>query len=104
MRKNKQIKPNKDRVLKVRLSDDEHKRLQELTKLTGLSMSAIVRNHIGKLTIHNRQDERQRIIALNRINANLNMIAKWVNVHKNLADTIHVIDLLITIEREIKEL
>ncbi|EFF7471839.1 hypothetical protein BWB88_005184 [Escherichia coli] len=67
-------------------------------------MSSIVRDHIGKLTIHNRQDERQKIIALNRINANLNMIAKWVNVHKNLADTIDVIDLLITIEREIKEL
>ncbi len=46
--------------------------------------------------------EKKRIALLNRINANLNMIAKWVNTHKDSADAIEVIGHLVAIERAVK--
>ena len=41
---------------------------------------------------------------LNRINANLNMIARWVNTHRGAADSVEVVSHLMAIERAIKEL
>lgn len=69
-----------------------------------MSMSEVVRDHLGKVKIRNRKDERDRVVMLNRINANLNMIARWVNTHKGAADAVQVVTHLMAIEREIKEL
>ena len=41
---------------------------------------------------------------LNRINANLNMIARWVNTHKSAADAVDVVAHLMALEREIGEI
>lgn len=49
-----------------------------------------------------RNWKKKRIALLNRINANLNMIAKWVNTHKDSADAIEVIGHLVAIERAVK--
>ena len=56
-------------------------------------MSELVRDHLGALTVLERDEEleKKRIALLNRINANLNMIAKWVNTHKDSADAIEEI-------------
>ena len=67
-------------------------------------MSALVRDHLGKVRIRNRQDEKQRIAMLNRINANLNMIARWVNTYKNSTESVEVISHLVVIEKAIEEI
>ncbi len=67
-------------------------------------MSEVVRDHLGKVKIRNRKDEKDRLVMLNRINANLNMIARWVNTYKGKGDAVQVVAHLIAIEREIKEL
>ena len=90
--------------LNIRLSTEELKHAQKLADKSGLSISELVRDHLGKLTVRNRKDERQRTIDLNRINANLNMIARWVNTHKSNAETIEVVSELIAIDQQIKEL
>jgi hypothetical protein len=41
---------------------------------------------LGKIQVRHRDDERQRLAILNGLNANLNMIARWVNVHQSKAD------------------
>ncbi len=89
--------------LYIRLSKDELENAQKIAKESGLTISELVRNHLGKTTVRNRNDERQRIINLNRINANLNMIARWVNTHKSNAETIEVLTHLISIENQISE-
>ena len=38
---------------------------------------------------------------LNRINANLNMISRWVNTHKNAADAVQVMVYLADVQREL---
>jgi hypothetical protein len=54
--------------------------------------------------IRNREDERARVAMLNRINANLNMIARWVNTHQGAADAVEVVAHLAAIERAVREL
>ncbi len=67
-------------------------------------MSEVVRDHLGKVRVRNRRDEKARVAMLNRINANLNMIARWANTHKKAGEAIEVITHLAVIERQIAEL
>ena len=91
----------KTEMLRVRFSDEEWKQLSELAEEAGLSRSALVRDHLGKVRVRNRDDEKQRIAMLNRINANLNMIARWCNTYKGSADTVEVVTHLAAIQRAI---
>ena len=94
----------RNNMLRVRFSDAEWQALQDLAELAGMTMSEVVRDHLGKVKIRNRKDEKDRVVMLNRINANLNMIARWVNTYKGKGDAVQVVAHLIAIEREIKEL
>lgn len=91
-------------MLRTRFSDAEWEALQGLSTSAGMSMSELVRDHLGALTVLERDEEleKKRIALLNRINANLNMIAKWVNTRKDSADAIEVIGHLVAIERAVK--
>lgn len=94
----------REKTLRVRYSKTEWKTLEQQAQKAGLSLSALIRDHAGKRLIRNRQDEKERIVLLNRINANLNMIARWVNIHKSHAATVQVVSHLITLQRKIAEL
>ncbi len=94
----------REKMLRVRFSADEWEALQVLSTAAGMSMSEMVRDHLGKVSVRNRTDEKKRVAMLNRINANLNMIARWVNIHKDAAEGLEVISHLSAIEREVKEL
>lgn len=89
--------------LYIRLTKDELEHAQKLAKESRLTISELVRDHLGKTTVRNRNDERQRTINLNRINANLNMIARWVNTHKSNAETTQVLAELIALDRNIRD-
>ena len=91
-------------MLRVRFSEAEWQFLQGLADSANMTMSEVVRDHLGKVKIRNRKDEHDRVVMLNRINANLNMIARWVNTHRSEADPVEVVTHLMAIEREIKEL
>ena len=64
-------------------------------------MSKFLRDHLGKTQIRHREDERRRLAMLNRINANLNMISRWVNTHKSAADAVQVMVYLADVQREL---
>jgi hypothetical protein len=92
------------RRLEFRLSDEEYAELQAKADAAGIKISQLLRDHFGKVRIRHRRDERQRLALLNRINANLNMIAKWANTHKGRADATIIQAHLLAIEREITRL
>ena len=94
----------KNHMVRVRFSESEFKNLQNLANDADMSMSEIIRDHLGKIMVRNRQDEKRRVAMLNRINANLNMIARWANTHKQAAESIEVISHLMAIDRSIKEI
>lgn len=92
------------KMLRVRFTDAEWEELQRRADSAGMNMSELVRDHLCKVRVRNREDEKARVAMLNRINANLNMIARWVNTHKGAADSVEVVSHLMAIERAIKEL
>ena len=91
-------------MLRVRFSDAEWEALKALAESAGMNMSELVRDHLNKVSVRNRQDEKERVAMLNRINANLNMIARWVNTYRSSAESVEVISHLMEIEQAIKEL
>lgn len=93
----------KNRMLRVRFTDSEYSKLKQVSEDADMSMSELVRDNASKKTVRNRNDEKQRIAMLNRINANLNMIARWVNTYKSGAEAVQVIAHLSAIERAIEE-
>jgi hypothetical protein len=54
--------------------------------------------------IRNRSDEKKRLGLLNRINANLNMIARWVNTYTSSANALQVTVYLSDVRREVSRL
>lgn len=94
----------RETLLRIRVNDAEYEHLQTLAGEANMTPSALVRDHIGKLKIRNRSDEQQRIAMLNRINSNLNMIARWCNTHKGAADTIEVVSHLQAIQAAVEQL
>jgi hypothetical protein len=88
----------------IRFSEAEHAALVARARAAGLRPSALLRDHLGKVRIRHREDERQRLTALNRINANLNMLARWCNTHKGGADAVQIMAYLVALERVISRL
>lgn len=94
----------RSRRIGLRLSAQEHTALVARAREAGLSVSGLLRDHLGKVRIRHREDERQRVIALNRMNSNLNQLARWCNIHKVGADAMIVAAHLNALEREIRRL
>jgi hypothetical protein len=87
-------------MIRIRVSDDEYTALAKKGEAVG-GMSKLLRDHLGKIWVRHRDDERERLAMLNRINANLNMISRWVNTHKSAADAVQVMVYLADVRREI---
>jgi hypothetical protein len=85
------------------VNNDEYASLARKGAAVG-GMSRLLRDHLGKIEVRHWDDERQRLTALNRIAANLNMVAKWVNIHKSEADAVQVQACLSDVRREIGRL
>ena len=88
----------------IRFSEPEQAELKAKAAAAGISVSELLRDHVTKVRIRHREDERQRIIALNRINANLNMLTRWCNFHRGGADAVQIMAYLNAVEREIMRL
>ena len=99
-------RPSKARthMIRVRVSAEEYAALSAKAETAGMTVSAFLRDHAGTVFIRNRDDEKRRHGLLNRINANLNMISKWVNTYKSTADAVRVMVHLVDVRREIDQL
>ena len=94
----------KTKQLNIRIDEADYEKIQQIANDSNRTVSELLRDHIGKVTVKDSALDRQRNVHLNRINSNLNMIAKWVNTHKELADVIRVTELLISIQRGVGKL
>jgi hypothetical protein len=97
----RQRAPAREHEIKIRLSNAEYDRLKAVAASAGKPPAVFLREHFDEVRVRHRDDEHQRNVLLNRWNANLNMIAKWVNTYREHADARHVIRQLKTLEREL---
>ncbi|MCP3942917.1 MAG: hypothetical protein GY710_15715 [Desulfobacteraceae bacterium] len=91
------------KIVPVRMNKTEHDRLKKMAARAEKTLAEFLRDDAGKRKVRNRKDELKKLATLNRINSNLNMIAKWVNTYRDKADEIQVLQRLISIERAIKD-
>ena len=92
------------RNLKVRFSDDEFSRLQEIATGTGVSIGEIVRRSCAttkSITIEDRQGLRELQGEVARIGNNLNQIARWCNTHPKSAASFEMLQVLQKIEKHL---
>jgi hypothetical protein len=54
--------------------------------------------------MEHRTEHQERTRELGRIGNNLNQIARWANTHKEAAEAVEVVAMLLRIERELKML
>jgi hypothetical protein len=92
--------PTRKRMIRLRVSEEEYAALVEKGAAVG-GMSKLLRDHLGQVSVRHREDERKRLAMLNRINANINMVSRWVNTWKSEADAVQVLVYLADIRREI---
>jgi mobilization protein NikA len=88
----------------VRFSEAEYQALKARADEAGMTASALIRDHLGKVRVRNRADEGRRNELLNRINANLNMLARWVNTYKTALEAMPIRRRLILVEGQIARL
>ena len=92
----------REKMLRVRFSSADWELLEKKSKEAEKSKYELVRQSIGSVKVSNKSAEKELAVVLNRINANLNMIAKWCNTYKSGAESLQVIAVLECIEREVK--
>lgn len=73
--------PGRTHMISVRLTDVERRKLSQICAVSGLPVSAAVREMIGGVTIRQRppQELHDLYVEINHIGNNINQIARTVN-------------------------
>ena len=73
--------PGKAHMISVRLTDAERRKLSQICAVSGLPVSAAIREMIGSVTIRQRppQELHDLYVEINHIGNNINQIARTVN-------------------------
>lgn len=73
--------PEKTHMISVRLTDAERRKLSQICAVSGLPVSAAIREMIGGVTIRQRppQELHDLYVEINHIGNNINQIARTVN-------------------------
>ena len=73
--------PEKTHMVSVRLTDAERRKLSQICAVSGLPVSAAIREMIGGVTIRQRppQELHDLYVEINHIGNNINQIARTVN-------------------------
>ena len=73
--------PGKTHMISVRLTDAERRKLSQICAVSGLPVSAAIREMIGGVTIRQRppQELHDLYVEINHIGNNINQIARSVN-------------------------
>lgn len=73
--------PEKTHMVSVRLTDAERRKLSQICAVSGLPVSAVLRQFISGVTIHQRPPKELHDLyaEINRIGTNINQIARKTN-------------------------
>ena len=100
------MKENKERRsawIKMRVTPDEKKLIESKASAQGQTVTDFLRQRALDFRLRQSPLEKERILQLARIGANMNQIARWANTYKKRAEAVEVITRLILLERELHE-
>ena len=89
--------------IKLRVTPGEKEIIVAKAEAQGQTMTDFIRQRALNYRLRQTPLEKEYVRQLARIGANLNQLARWVNIHKNRADTIDVLTALVSLERELRD-
>ena len=91
-------KEHRTKKIQIRVTEEEYAHLKALGDEVG-GMTALLRTHLGRVSIRSRRDDQEMRRMLGRGLGLLNQIAKWCNVHKEAMESLPVKSRLVEVER-----
>jgi uncharacterized protein (DUF1778 family) len=89
--------------IKMRVTLEEKKDIAAKAEGQGQTVTDFIRQRALDYRLRQTPLEKERLLQLARIGANLNQLARWANRHKNRADTVEVLAALMSLERAVKD-
>ena len=97
--------PGRTHMISVRLTDAERRKLSQICAVSGLPVSAAIREMIGGVTIRQRPPQELHDVEINRIGNNINQIARKANAGFATKEDVRELKFLMrTIEAKMTEL
>ena len=90
-------------LVKLRVTPAEKDAITAKADSQGQTVTDFIRQRALDYRLRQTPLEKERVRQLVRIGANLNQLARWVNIHKSRAETIDVLAALVSLERELKD-
>ena len=90
-------------LVKLRVTPAEKEAIAAKADAQGQTVTDFIRQRALDYRLRQTPLEKEHIRQLARIGANLNQLARWVNIHKNRAEVIDVLAALVSLERELKD-
>lgn len=100
------MNPKKDTrtaLVKLRVTPAEKEAIIAKADAQGQTVTDFIRQRALDYRLRQTPLEKERVRQLARIGANLNQLARWVNIHKSRAETIDVLVALVSLERELRD-
>ena len=104
---------NRSKWVHVKVSVLEKESWQSLAEADGLTLSDLIRQHMGAAKLVHREPVKKRrvkrvdpalIRELAKIGNNLNQISRWANTFKSDAEAMAVLRALLSVERQIADI
>lgn len=99
----KQKKDTRTAWIKLRVTPAEKAAITAKAEAQGQTMTDFIRQRALDYRLRQTPLEKERVRQLARIGANLNQLARWVNIHKSRAEVIDVLVALVSLERELRD-
>lgn len=88
--------------IKLRVTPAEKEAIAAKAAAQGQTVTDFIRQRALDYRLRQTPLEKERIRQLARIGANLNQLARWVNMYKSRADTLDVLSALVSLENTVK--
>ena len=97
----------------VKISESEKESWQSLAEADDLTLSDLIRQHMGAAQMVHREPVKKRrvkrvdpalIRELAKIGNNLNQISRWANTYKSDAEAMAVLRALLSVERQLADI
>jgi hypothetical protein len=104
---------NRSKWVHVKVSVSEKESWQSLAEADGLTLSDLIRQHMGAAKLVHREPLQKRrvkrvdpalIRELAKIGNNLNQISRWANTFKSDAEAMAVLRALLSVERQLSDI
>jgi len=90
-------------LVKLRVTPAEKEAITTKAEAQGQTVTDFLRQRALDYRLRQTPLEKEHVRQLARIGANLNQLARWVNIHKSRAEAIDVLTALVSLERELRD-